>query len=396
MTCALSSFGKHAFVMNFVPPLKRSTLVPAVFAFVVMAASPAYCEDSETLLRKSLSSWKRYANTAFEGRLLEHRDGTPVDEKTIRIEYGPAARTRVMPYVAGHWTENPGEPHLDDKSLFVVAEGLVDGMNFEFNREFISSPPARIRYSRMRLNASSVVKRPWAFTHQSFFAWIDGIDVFSHLGTAIGTLKNLDCRSGELINRFGIACRKIEVHLKRPDIPNFGEVIWDTILTTEPSVIVLENNNLRGSNKKFVDLFEEQLNHRKVLEAQVMEDLVVPTEVRFQGDDTSHHFVVAFDSIEKLAPTHVGLWNHDKQTGVEFSGRAELSTRARSERTAISRHESMIDFTDEDKDIIRQYVLANTQEMPSRTNWLRLSLWGINVAALSFISWFVYRRLRYG
>jgi len=82
-----------------------------------------------------------------------------------------------------------------------------------------------------------------------------------------------------LINRFGIACRKIEVHLKRPDIPNFGEVIWDTILTTEPSVIVLENNNLRGSNKKFVDLFEEQLNHRKVLEAQVMEDLVPPERV---------------------------------------------------------------------------------------------------------------------
>jgi hypothetical protein len=132
---------------------------------------------------------------------------------------------------------------------------------------------------------------------------------------------------------------------------------------------------------------------------QELGSVIAPTEVEIRKPSLGLTRYVSIDEIENLPKNFEGLWEPDNLTGTFFTGDAEQSTRLGSKRVA-SQHEpervSVIPYTDDELDKIRQYILSKTGEGSSELSISTLLIYAVNAVAVATLCVFFYRKHRYG
>jgi len=137
---------------------------------------------------------------------------------------------------------------------------------------------------------------------------------------------------------------------------------------------------------------------RNVREVKEFGSVVVPTSVIALNVPDDIERQITIDSVREIADDEtIPEFKPDRFTGVYFMGNIEQSTRKNSRRVAAPHSERIgfIDYTDAEHEAIRRFVLDNASERPSRFSFGRLALYGINAVAVGFLSFILYRKLRY-
>ncbi len=353
---------------------------------VLVVLLPYSARGDDALLRQCFTSWWDYQNMQVTGHAWKAGD----DEKIpFVINVGTANSGELPPNEVGKRIKNPGEPHIDSPHIIIEANAEVDGLTLQFFRELVTQPPPAARTSRMIIS-SQPVSDFWSELRRAMYTGVDG-NIPSARWLDIDRIRQfttIETLDEEVV--LGQECKRLKT-TTRSRSGAFAPISIEFLAAFAPTMQVIRFERVTGGPAGYADDALRILNFRKVKSLKVFSGKwLLCDRVEWKGHDGAQWELQIDDAI-LLPADHVGIWDYNRLTGVEFGGDAERATRKGSPRiqSRHSRKISIIPFTADEEQKIRDYLLAGVQPKRPRANFFHLVLLAGNfIAAVAlFIFW---------
>jgi hypothetical protein len=357
-------------------------------AFLVLIPLQDSLGDDPLLLRSYVSASAQYEGMRVVGNVSKSVDGEEVDTFEFQANYGKSTADSLRPYEIGAVVKNPGEPQTDAPYLFTRCFSVKNNVAGEFNRAFFTDPPHRFAMSKMFLR--DVIHFPDIYfaCHLATQFGIDGAPMDSNWGNADAVVKNLRLDVLQEETFLGFPCKRVKYTYR---IPMAKGLSVELLVADNPSIQVLEVIGVDCDDPIVAKAVHPQLLSRVVEELKVIDGKLIPTRVLFNKGNEQINVVIS--KVEPLPANYAGTWDYESLTGTVFSGPADAATRDESKRVEIERLSSILPFTQEEAEAIRQYRLSKLSAVPQENGWFRYAIIAANCMAV--VAFFVIRWLRY-
>lgn len=342
----------------------------------------------EALDKKVLSMGSQYEGLRILGTInaFSATETKPKQQFEVLLGY-PKNPKQARPFSVSLLVPNPGEPHLTQRELadYVhLSDGFISG---EFTRSYISTPPQTSRYSEMELRlpgrSGRLETRAISLALQY---WVDGRDslgIASAIANDVSGLNSLMDFKVEGKEDF----QGFETHLLSLTIPHASATLQ---VALEPTVQIIACTE-HSQNALCFDMFD-----RKVETLKVFDGVLMPTSVTitYGREEKTDGFTIDVDSVEKIDRDYPAMWKFNDLTGVFIVAPPGMLDQLVSVGIPQGRFQRAIQHSQEEQELIRRYVLANTSMVTQPTSWGRLVFYAVNLAAGLVLIYAVWRKTR--
>ncbi len=294
----------------------------------------------------------------------------------------PKDAAQARPYSVSLLVPNRGEPHVSQSEITDYAE-LSDGLVFgKFQRSYVSTRPPTARYSTLQLSLNRVEKLEIRAISLALQYWVDGTDSLRNTSDISGIRSYMDFKVVGKEDYLGI-----ETHLLSFAIPHASATLR---VALEPTVQIIECVEHSQYALSF-DMFD-----RNVESLDVFDGVLLPTRVTiaYGAEEKTDGFNIDVESVERIDRDYPALWKFNDLTGMVIAGEAGMVNQLVSVGIPQGRFQRAIQHSPEEEELIRRYVLANTQVVNQPTSWRRIAFYIVNLAAAFVLIFAVWRKTK--
>ncbi len=339
---------------------------------------------------------------AVTGTVKFYEFGKLIEEQKFKAIYGHSeGKSGSRPFSVGRVVPNPGEPHIHDNEFFDVNCSVKNGLVGLFRRHYISQPAPSFVYSEMQMFPGvamigvPMVNDPCTVVHSALQPSLlsSGCASSGPVDSQVvnGKVLNIEITGEEEFQ--GIPANRLRVTYLESIHPNLVGMQIEMLVALAPTVLVLKFIDGRGGKRdEYRKQLCEELKSRELLEVKLWENRLIPVVTKFEAENRKT--IVEVTDVSALPTDFHGLWEFDGPTGTRYSGNLESAIRKPGIHEPYARESSLIPFSLDEQEQIRQFLVGKKIIKPSGISWTRLTIYAINLIAIGYLVKFTWCRIR--